>query len=59
MNNEVEREIGELAFLRYFYSVAGDYMGPADADIYNTITENYDGTVPESYRMEEVINADG
>lgn len=46
----------ELDFLRYFYSVAGDSMGPADADIYNYIKQDYTRTyereVPKAYREE-------
>lgn len=31
----------ELEFLQYFYSAAGDCFGPADADVYDAIKENF------------------
>jgi hypothetical protein len=39
----------ELKFLRYFYGAAGDAFGPADADVYQQIKDEYDGIVPEGY----------
>lgn len=42
-NMEMEKLEIELEFLRYFYSEAGEYFGPADSEIYGCIRE------PEGY----------
>lgn len=46
----------EVVFLRYFYEVAKDAMGPASDDIYQMIKEDYIKThkvLPEGYGLEE------
>ena len=44
----------ELAFLRYFYHNIGEYLGPADDDIYDSIKNAFEKKtgekVPDSYR---------
>jgi hypothetical protein len=43
----------ELEFLQFFYSRARDYMGPADADCYEGIKEDFvrfeKKALPEGY----------
>ena len=45
----------ELEFLRYFYKAAGDAFGPADADVYDCIKQNFvkvsHKTLPEGYGL--------
>lgn len=47
----------ELEFLRYFYDAAGDAFGPADADIYRMIADDYakqsGKKAPAEYRRHE------
>jgi hypothetical protein len=45
----------ELKFLRYFYHVAGDFMGPADCEIYSDIRKDWltqHGSLPKAYEEE-------
>ncbi len=48
-------EPGELDFLRFFFSEAGEAFGPADHDIYCLIMEGYESStgqqVPAQYRV--------
>ena len=43
----------ELEFLRFFYDKAGDAFGPADADVYQGIKDDFVAStgkaLPESY----------
>ena len=42
----------ELDFLRHFYGVVGDYLGPADSDVYEAIKQEYvdeGNDLPEGY----------
>jgi len=43
----------ELTFLRFFYGAAGEAFGPADADVYQGIREDYEritgNKVPSDY----------
>ena len=46
----------ELMFLRYFYEVASDAMGPADMDIYDAIKQSFldnHGYLPVGYFLHE------
>ena len=49
----VPEKEGEVEFLRYFYSAAGDCFGPADFEIYAAIKRNYKKksgkALPEEY----------
>lgn len=45
----------ELKFLRYFYDVAGQSMGPSDGDIYWMIQQDFKkkfGGLPDGYDVE-------
>ena len=48
-----KNEKEELEFLRWFYSAIGDYLGPADDDIYDSLLREYKGVLPDSYKPEE------
>lgn len=47
----------ELEFLQYFYAAAGDCFGPAEADIYEAIGEDFvkwkKKELPLAYRRPE------
>lgn len=52
-NELTETERAELAFLKFFFKAAGDAFGPADADIYCGIAQDYEDLkglpVPKAY----------
>jgi hypothetical protein len=54
MGVQQEQATAELRFLRFFYSAAGGAFGPADAEIYRMIIEDFEDQtgvrVPEDYR---------
>jgi hypothetical protein len=46
----------ELTFLRHFYHAAGEVFGPADADVYDALHQQYEAEtgnkVPSDYRTD-------
>lgn len=42
INKALKPEEVELEFLRYFYVEVGNYLGPADDDIYSDIAEAFE-----------------
>lgn len=51
-NSTIEELEKEIAYLSFFFGRAGDFFGPAESDIYETIAEEYKAEgndIPEGY----------
>lgn len=56
LTDEVDELQQELAFLRYFYDVADNAIGPASDDVYEMIKDEFldrEGYLPDGYERNE------